>query len=159
MRHSKLVIPFLFGAALATGCKAKAEKSAAETKPDEAAALQLGKAKTATREAAQAMEDYAYTRKAEFVVKMNKEMVAIREEVDRLAAKVDSSAGAGKDEAKAKLEAVRERFAQTKKQLDQAENATESTWGDVKSGFKESYAGLKDSIGITRQWLSDKIAP
>jgi hypothetical protein len=159
MRHTKLVIPFLLGVALATGCKAKAEKSAAETKSDEAAALQLGKAKTATMEAAQAMEDYAYTRKAEFVVKMNKEMVAIQEELDRLAAKVDSAAGATKAEAKAKLEAVRERFAQTKKQLDQAENATESTWGDVKSGFRESYAGLKDSIGITRRWLSDKIAP
>jgi ElaB/YqjD/DUF883 family membrane-anchored ribosome-binding protein len=90
---------------------------------------------------------------------MNKEMVAIQEELDRLAAKADSAAGATKDEAKTKLEAARERFAQTKKQLDQAENATESTWGDVKSGFKESYAGLKDSIGITRRWLSDKIAP
>jgi hypothetical protein len=43
--------------------------------------------------------------------------------------------------------------------LDQAENATESTWVDVKTGFKESYAGLKDSIATTRQWLSDKIAP
>ena len=71
MRHTKLVIPFLLGAALAMGCKATKEKSAAETKQDETAALQLGKAKTATREAAQAMEDYAYTRKAEFVVKMS----------------------------------------------------------------------------------------
>ena len=104
MRHTKLVIPFLLGAALAMGCKATKEKSAAETKQDETAALQLGKAKTATREAAQAMEDYAYTRKAEFVVKMHEELVAMQEEVDRLAAKVDSSAGARKDEAKAKLE-------------------------------------------------------
>jgi hypothetical protein len=54
---------------------------------------------------------------------------------------------------------VRGKFAQTKQQLDQAENATESTWGDVKSGFRESYAGLKESIGITRRWLSDRIAP
>jgi tRNA pseudouridine synthase D (TruD). len=159
MRHSKLVIPFLLAAAFAAGCKSTAEKSTAATKQDQTAALQLGKAKAATIEAAQALEDYAYTRKAQFVAMMNKELVATQEELDRLAAKVENSTGAAKAEAKTKLEAVRQKFAQTKQRLDQAENATEATWKDVISGFKESYAGLKDSIAITRQWLSDKIAP
>ena len=159
MRHSKLVIPFLLATAFAAGCKSTAEKSTAATKQDQTAALQLGKAKAATIEAAQALEDYAYTRKAQFVAMMNKELVATQEELDRLAAKVENSTGAAKAEAKTKLEAVRQKFAQTKQRLDQAENATEATWKDVISGFKESYAGLKDSIAITRQWLSDKIAP
>jgi hypothetical protein len=64
-----------------------------------------------------------------------------------------------KAEATTKLDAARVRLAQSRQQLQQAENATESTWNDVKKGFKESYGGLKDSIVLTRQWLSDKIAP
>jgi hypothetical protein len=159
VRHSNLVISFILAGALATGCKAISEKSAARTKQDETASLELGRAKAATREAAQAMENYAYTRKAEFVVLMNQELVATQEELDRLAAEVASEKDATKADAKAKLEAVRGKLAQTKRQLDQAENATESTWTDVKSGLKESYAGLQESIGITRRWLSDKIAP
>ena len=159
MRHSNLVISFILAGALATGCKAITEKSAAKTQSHETASQELSKAKTATGEAAQAMEDYAYTRKAEFVVLMNKELVATQEELDRLGAQVERGGDATKADAKAKLEVVRGKFAQTKRQLDQAENATESTWTDMKSGFKESYAGLKESIGITRRWLSDKIAP
>ena len=159
MGPMKRVIPFILVAALTVGCKSTAEKSTAATKQDELAALQLGKAKAATKEAAQAMQDYAFTQKTEFVATMNKELVAIQEELDQLTAKVESSGGAAKADAKAKLEAAREKWALTKRALDQAESATESSWSDVKGGFRQSYAGLKDSIAMTRRWLSDKIAP
>ena len=159
MRHTILVITFLIVTALAVGCKSTDEKSAAGPKPSGTAAAQLDQAKTETKEAAQAMQDYAYAQKAEFVDKMKKELVGIQEELDRLSAKVDRSSGAAKAEAKTQLEAVREKWAQAKKQLDQAESATESTWDDVKSGFKKSYDELKDSFEKTRQWLSEKIKP
>jgi hypothetical protein len=45
------------------------------------------------------------------------------------------------------------------KQLDEARNATESTWGDVKAGFRKGYSELKDGFQNARQWVSDKIAP
>ena len=105
------------------------------------------------------MREYAYAEKAEFVAKMKKELVSTQEELDRLGAKVDGASGAAKADAKVKLAAVREKWAQAKKQLDGAETATESNWDDVKNGFKQSYADLKDSFNKTRQWLSDKIAP
>ena len=159
MRRTILIIPFFLALAPSAGCKSTAEKSTAATKQGEIAALQLGKAKAATKEAAQAMEDYAYTRKSEFVATMNNQLVEVQEELDHLTAKVESSGGAAKAEAKAKLEVAREKWAQAKRSLDQAESATESSWNDVKGGFRESYAGLKDSIAMTRQWLSDKIAP
>jgi len=159
MGHVKRVIPFVLALALTADCKSTAEKSTAETKQDEIAALQLGKAKAATKEAAQAMQDYAFTQKAEFVATMNKELVAIQEELDHLTAKVENSGGAAKADAKERLEAAREKWALTKRALDQAESATESSWNDVKKGFRDSYAGLKDSIAMTRRWLSDKIAP
>ncbi len=161
MTDSKLGIPFLIlsAAALAVGCKSTADRQANGAQQDSAAALQLGKAKAATIEAAQAMEDYAYARKSEFVAKMNKNLGVLQDDLNLLAAKVDDSGGAAKADAKAKLAVVREKWTKTKQQLDQAENATESTWNGVKSGVGESYAALKDSVDTTRQWLSEKIAP
>lgn len=38
-------------------------------------------------------------------------------------------------------------------------NATESTWGDVKAGFKKGYGELKDGYQAARQRVNDKIAP
>jgi hypothetical protein len=90
---------------------------------------------------------------------MKKDLVSIQEELDGLGAKVESAGGSAKAEAKVKLAAVREKWAQAKKQVDRAETATASDWDDVKGGFKQSYADLKDSFDKTRQWLSDKIAP
>lgn len=131
----------------------------AETKQDEITAIKLGKAKAETKEAVQAIDDYAYARKAVFVATMNKELFVLQEELDRLAAKVENSRGEAKADAKARIEAVRGKWTQAKQQLNQAENVTESTWDNVRKGFKDSYAGLKDSIETTRKWLSDKIAP
>jgi DNA-binding protein YbaB len=159
MKVSTLAAAFFVAAALVVSCKSTTETSPSRTGQDSAAALQLVKAKAATAEAVVAMDDYAYARKAEFVAKMESELVATQEELDRLGVKVASSAGAVKAEATTKLDAARVKLAQSKQQLQQAENATESTWNDVKKGFKESYGGLKDSIVLTRQWLSDKIAP
>ena len=50
-------------------------------------------------------------------------------------------------------------MAQLNKQLDDAKNATESTWDSVKNGFQKAYAATKDGFQQSRQWLSDKIAP
>ena len=85
--------------------------------------------------------------------------VSIQEELDRLGTKVDKASGAAKADAKVKLQTARDKWAQAKKQLDQAETATASNWDDVKTGFKQSYTDLQDSFAKTRQWLSDKVAP
>jgi hypothetical protein len=159
MRNTILVTMFLIAAASAVGCTSKDGRSAAAPKQQGSAAVQLDKAKAETKQAAQAMRDYAYAEKAEFVDRMKKELVSIQEELDRLGAKVEKASGAAKDDAKVKLQAARDKWAQAKKQLDQAETATESSWDDVKTGFKQSYADLQDSFTKTRQWLSDKIAP
>jgi gamma-glutamyl:cysteine ligase YbdK (ATP-grasp superfamily) len=134
--------------------------AASETPPDnQRTTAKPQKAEAETKEAAQAWEDYAYAQKAEFVHKMKGELAKIHKELDRLSAKVDKSSSAAKADAKTKLKAVHKKWAQAKKQLDRAESATESTWDDVKAGFKKSYGELKDSFGDARQWLSDKIAP
>lgn len=159
MTRPTLTVVFFAATVAAVGCKSTTETTASGPQQDSAAAFQLAKAKAATVEAVLAMDDYAYARKAEFIAKMKSEVVATQDELDRLGAKVSSSAGDVKAEATAKLDAARLRLAQTKQQLQQAENATESSWNDVKKGFKESYVGMKESITLMRQWVSDKIAP
>jgi hypothetical protein len=160
MRHTTSVIAFLIVAALAMGCTSTDENSGVMPKPtDIKPAAQLDKVKTETNEAAQAMRDYAYIEKAEFVDKMKNALAEVQVEMDRMSTEVDSSAGAAKADAETKLDAVREKWAQAKKRLDQAESAAEPDWSDVKDGFNQSYGELKDSFNTTRQWLSDKIAP
>jgi hypothetical protein len=159
MRHTILVTTLLGAAALAVGCTSKEVKAAVAPKQAEPSAVHLEKAKAESKQAAHEMRDYAYAEKAEFVVQMKKELVSIQDELDQLGAKVESAGGSAKADAKVKLAAVREKWAQAKKQVDRAETATASDWDDVKSGFKQSYVDLNDSFDKIRQWLSDKIAP
>ena len=148
MKHKRLVITFLSIAAFAVGCK-----------KEETTSQQLDKVKQETKEAAQDMKDYTFAQKAEFTEKMQAQLDEINRDLDQLAAKIEKSSDAAKAEAKPKLQALRDQTAKLTKQLDEARNATESTWGDVKAGFKKGYSELKDGFQQARQWVSDKIAP
>jgi hypothetical protein len=149
----------LCAATLATGCKSTPENPTFDTKQQESASVQLARAQADSKAAAQALAEYSYTRKAEFVATMNKELLIVQNDLDRLSARVGSPGGAAKADAKAKLESVREKLSQTKGLLAQVESATESTWNGATGGFRQAYASLHDSVEETRSWLSDKIAP
>jgi ElaB/YqjD/DUF883 family membrane-anchored ribosome-binding protein len=90
---------------------------------------------------------------------MQGQLDTLNKDLDQLSAKIDSSSDAVKAEAKPKLQALRDQAAQLNKQLDEAKNATESTWDSVKSGFQKAYDATKDGFNQARQWVSDKIAP
>ena len=156
MKHTYLLLTLLGAAVLAVGCD-RSEKSTTESR--ETTAKQLDKVKTDTKEAAQEMKDYAYAQKAEFVAKMQGQLDEINRELDQISAKIEKSSAAAKAEAKPKLQALRDQTAKLTKQLDEAKNATESTWGDVKDAFKKGYSELKDGFQQARQWVSDQIAP
>lgn len=83
----------------------------------------------------------------------------INRELDEIAAKVEKSNDAIKAESKPKFQALRDQADKLKKQLAVARDATESTWEDVKAGFRKGYADFKEGITAARQWASDKIAP
>lgn len=159
MKDTILVITFLAVAIFAMGCTPKDVKAAAAPNQAGPAQVQLDKATAKTKQAAQAMRDYAYAEKTEFVDGMTKALVSTQEELDRLSAKAERAGDAVKTEAKAKLAAAREKWTAAKKQLDRAKTASASDWDDVKNGFKQSYADLRNASDGTRQWLSDKIAP
>jgi cytochrome c556 len=149
MKHKQLAITFLAITAFAVGCKPSAEQSATETR--QATAQQFDKVKKETKEATQEMKDYTYAQKAEFVAKMQGQLDEINRDLDQLAAKIEKSSDAAKAEVKPKLQALRDQTAKLTKQLDEAKNATESTWGDVKAGFQKTYGELRDELQAERQ--------
>jgi chromosome segregation ATPase len=148
MKNKTLVITLLSIAAFAVGCE-----------KEQTTSQQIENVKTETKQAAQDMKDYTFAQKAEFVKTMQVQLDALNKDIDQLSAKIDSSSDAVKAEAKPKLQALRDQAAQLNKQLDDAKNATESTWDSVKSGFQKAYDATKDGFNQARQWVSDKIAP
>ena len=148
MKSKSLVITFLSVVAFAVGCNQ--EPTASE---------QLDKAKAETTAAAQDMKNYTFAQKAEFVTKMQAQLDALNKDLDQLSAKIDSSSDTVKAEAKPKLQALRDQTAELTKQLDNARNATESTWDSVKATSQKTFDSVKDGFQQARQWLSDKIQP
>lgn len=148
MKNKTIVITILSAATFAIGCK-----------KEQTAAQQLDKVQTETKQAAQDMKDYTFAQKAEFVEKMQGQLTELNRDLDQLAAKIEKSSDAAKAEANPKLQALRNQAAKLNTQLDDAKNASESAWGDVKAGFKKGYGELKEGFQNARQWVSDKIAP
>jgi hypothetical protein len=157
-----LIITFLSVAAFAVGCKQSAEKSSSEMSVQTAAEKVETKTKDAaqaTKELTQAKKDYAYAQKAEFVVEKQTQLAEIDRDLAVLSNKVEVATDATKADAKPKLQMLRDQSAKLNKQLDEAKDATESTWDSVKAGSSKAYDELKDGIVSARQWASEKIAP
>jgi ElaB/YqjD/DUF883 family membrane-anchored ribosome-binding protein len=150
MKSTLLAITFVAVTAFAVGCKPSEDRSPAE---------QLHRVKTESKADAQAMKDYAFAQKAEFVADMQGQLDALNKDLDQLSAKIDKSSDTVKADAKPKLQALRDQAAQMNKQLDEARNATESTWDSVKAGSRKTWDAMKDDFQKARQWASDKIAP
>ena len=123
------------------------------------AAQQVDKIEADTKQVAQDLKDYKFTQKSEFVAEMQGQLDGINKDLDVLAAKIEKSSDAAKANAKPKYEALRAQSAKLSKQLDEARNATESTWGDIKNGTRKAFNEVKEGFQQSRQWLSDKIAP
>jgi myosin heavy subunit len=150
MKHNKLILSLFIAGIFATGCKPSEEQTTQQ---------QLENAKQETKTAAQDMKNYTFAQKREFVETMQGQLTALNQDLDQLAAKIDKSSDAMKAEAKPKLQALRDQAAGLNKQLDEARNATESTWASIQNGFKKAYQASKDGVQQARQWVSDKIAP
>lgn len=157
IKRKQLALAFIATTVFAVGCTPPAEPSGPAAR--QTAAQQLNQVKQETKVAAQEMQDYAYAQKAEFVAKMQGQLTEIDRDLDLLAARVEKASDAAKAEAKPKIQALRDQTAKLTKQLEEARNANESAWGDVKAGFKKGYGELKDGFQTARQWVSDKIAP
>src|SRR5688572_26018334 len=121
MKTKTLLFTLLSAVAFAVGCNKEGSTS-----------QQLDKVQEKTAEAAQDMKDYTFAQKSEFTGKMQTQLAEINKDLDQLAARIEKSSDAVKAEAKPKLQALREQATKLNTQLDEAKNATESTWDSVK---------------------------
>lgn len=157
MKPKHRTIAFLAITVLALGCKPPAEQSTNESRTT--TAEQLDQVKQDTEETAQDMEDYGYAQRAEFVSTMQGRLDEINRDLDLLAAKIEQAGDTAKAEATPTLQALRVQVAKLNTHLELAKNATESTWDEVKKGFKSGYSELKNGFNQARQRVSEKIAP
>jgi predicted nucleic acid-binding Zn-ribbon protein len=148
MKFKMLGITLLSAAVFAVGCNQESTTS-----------QQIDKAQTETATAARDMKDYTFAQKTEFVTKMQGQLDSINKDLDQLSAKIETSSDAIKADAKPRLQALRDQSAGLAKQLDNARNATESTWDSVKATAQTAFDSTKDGFQQARQWLSDKIQP
>jgi hypothetical protein len=160
MKHAARIMLFLVVGVVATGCNKPTDKDSEAYSDDPGnATAQREKAMTATKEAAQSVQDYAYAQKGEFINAANRELSEFRAEMERLRAVADHSTGEARADAEAKLEVVGDKWAAAKAQLDRAEAATEASWEDVQIRYRTSRSDLKSSLDDARQWLSEQIEP
>lgn len=148
MKHQLRIFHILSIVALTCGCNK--EPTASE---------QMDKVKTETKAVTDDMKDYTFARKSEFVTKMQAELETLNKDLDQLSAKIEKSSDAVKAEAKPQLQGLRDQARQLNLQLDNARNATASTWESVKAASQKSLDSVKEGFQKSRQWVSDKIAP
>lgn len=155
MKHTLLGIALLSIAVVAGGCKPASEEppGAASDRVDPA------KVKADAKETMQDMKDYTFAEKDVFLAKMRAQLADINRELDQLSERIGKASDAAKAEAKPRLQSLRDQAGKLNVQLEAAKETTESTWSEVKAGFKEGYAELKEGFQQARQWVSDKIAP
>lgn len=148
MKNKLMLLSFLSAAAFATGCDQQKTTS-----------QQMETVKTETKQAAADMKNYTFAQKDEFVKFMQGQLTTLNQDLDKLAAKIESSSDAVKAEAKPKLQALRDQAAKLNQQLADDQNATETTWESVKAATQKGYDATAASFSDARQWVSDKIAP
>jgi ABC-type transporter Mla subunit MlaD len=158
MEPKTLAITLLAIAALAVGCK-PASKPPVTDETRRATERQFDRVQQETTAAAQEINDYTYAQRDEFVTTMQAQLNEINRELDQLAAKIEKAGDQAKTEASPRLDALREQTAKLNQQLDNAKNATESTWDDIKAAVKTGYGEVKEGFNQARQWVSEKIAP
>ena len=127
MKNKTRFIAFLYAAVFVVGCD-----------KEPTAAQQMNQVQAETKLAAQDMKDYTFVQKDEFVKAMQDQLAALDRDLDKLAAKIESSSDTIKAEAKPKLKALRDHAVQLHQQLADAQNSTESTWDSVKAGSQKA---------------------
>lgn len=147
MKNRKWLIAILFATSFAVGC------SMGKT-----ADRQLKPVKIEITRATQAMQDYPYAQKDEFVAVMQTRLNMLNLDLYQVIAKVDGSSDALKAVAKPKLRALLDQAAQLRQQLADAPNATESTWDSVMAGTKKNYDTMAGGVLDAHKWAGDKIS-
>jgi ElaB/YqjD/DUF883 family membrane-anchored ribosome-binding protein len=101
--------------------------------------------------------DVSYAKKDDLVSKMKNQLSDVNDEIKRLGEKASNATDNAGSESKARLESLKEKATNLNVQIDKVQNATESTWADVKASSKKALDEAKDSFQRAKDWTADKL--
>ncbi|MGZ3809083.1 MAG: sll1863 family stress response protein [Bacteriovorax sp.] len=116
-------------------------------------------AKEKIKEAKQAVSDYTYAQKEEFVSKMKLELDGLKKDLADLETKAKKASSTAKVEADNKIQKVKLDVKKLNDQIETVKGSSESEWEKIKNRFNDSMSEAKDAVAKSRKWLSEKIAP
>lgn len=152
----KLTVTLLAMTLIAGGCKPAVETDTnreINRTPDQT--LSAPGAPGAVRD----LNEYTYAQRGQFVETMENNLADLNRELDQLSLRVERSSAEVRAETEPRVRAVRSQIQGLNAQLDQAKNASESGWEDIKSGVRKGYDEVAEGFQQSRQWVSDKIQP
>ncbi len=155
---SKLILPVVLGA-LAIGAGCKPSNDASSDSLATSAQRQADRTQDAIAEAARDFKAYTYEQKEQFIASMEKELVAIENNIEELGRTVQRTTGDTKAAAEDRLKKLRSQAGLLKSNINDVKNANASTWEQVKNNTHEIYENVKSSLNDARQWVSDTVAP
>ena len=94
--------------------------------------------------------DVSYAKKDDWISKMKSQANDLSAEIQRLSTN-------GSEEAKSKLETLKEKSKNLNVEIDKAQNSTESTWSDVKASSKKAMDEASDSFRDAKDWVARKL--
>ena len=94
--------------------------------------------------------DVSFSKRDDWVSKMKDEGNKLKAEIERISK--DNSA-----EAKAKADSLRDKSKNLDVEIDKAQNATASTWDDVKSTSKRAMDDAGDAFRDAKDWVGRKL--
>ena len=106
------------------------------------------------KESVQSTTNFTYDQKDAFVAKAEADLGALDEKIKELSEKAGSVSGSTTNEIQTKLQDLRDQRAALDQKMDAVKNATEADWDEVKTGFQNAYASLKDSVKQAWDWLN-----
>ena len=102
--------------------------------------------------------NYTYEKKDDFVAGAKADLNALDQKIKEFSDKAASADDSVKNAAEAKLQDLQGKRMELDKKLDDAKNATQANWDEMKVGFQASYNNMKASIKQAWQWLANKLS-
>ncbi|MDQ8185282.1 hypothetical protein [Pelagicoccus sp. SDUM812002] len=112
-------------------------------------------AKDATQSAWSDFSDLTHGKKEDAVEFLNRQFIALDQQVELLTEKVEGSTAEGRVKAREALEALKEERTDLKLQLEKTKNATEKGWSEVKLETKKKWDSFTESLQELKNKVSD----
>ena len=157
MKNQTLVITILSSAFMAATAL-HAQNTNQQFNNAQCASKDLKDASCKIHRAANDLKDYTFEEKDAFKIKMRDDLSDVNNSLDHLNTKLEHAGTATREEAQPKIDSLRTKSDQLGKKIEAIQDATASTWENVKTDSKNSYMELKGKIRRENKWLSDKFA-